>query len=189
MQNSLEDANFYSENVEQRLPTDLVYFKQTHVTIILRIVLMLARVTDSISVLWQHYQSKRDPDISQDINKCPLHHKCECPVRFQVRKTIYKFVLMVSGHHDSRSHKLSKGKYLSNTQKTALRQAVKCAPTETARQFRRNMDNLRSDQQIPHELLRSALQVVRKAEGRDSVFICRRSGVGRIEWLNDSVCG
>ena len=34
MQNSLKDANFYSENVEQRLPTDMGYFKQTHVRII-----------------------------------------------------------------------------------------------------------------------------------------------------------
>ena len=31
MQTSLRDANFFSENVEQRLPTDMGYFKQTHV--------------------------------------------------------------------------------------------------------------------------------------------------------------
>ena len=70
-------------------------------------------------------------------------------------------MLQVSGHHDSSSHAHSRAKFLSNAQSTALRQAVKCAPTETARQFRRNMDNLRNDQQIPHELLRSAQRVVR----------------------------
>ena len=48
MQNSLKDANFYSENVEQRLPTDMGYFKQSHVSIILLSVLMSGLVTDSM---------------------------------------------------------------------------------------------------------------------------------------------
>ena len=79
-----------------------------------------------------------------------------------MRKTLYKIALLVSGHHDSSSHAHSKGKFLSNTQSTALRQATKCAPTETPRQIRRNMDNLRPEQQIPHELFRSAQRVVHK---------------------------
>ena len=48
MQNSLKDANLYSENVEQRLPTDLGYFKQSHVSIILLTVLMSGFATDSM---------------------------------------------------------------------------------------------------------------------------------------------
>ena len=50
MQNSLKDANFYSENVEQRLPTDMGYFKQTHVRLFSGTLLISARVTDSIFV-------------------------------------------------------------------------------------------------------------------------------------------
>ena len=68
--------------------------------------------------------------------------------------------------HNSSSHLQSRAKYLSNTQKTALKLATKCAPTETPRQIRRNMENLREDQHIEHDLFRSVQRVVhaQKAE-------------------------
>ena len=80
---------------------------------------------------------------------------------FHIKEYKDRVVLFGSGVHNSSSHLQSRTKYLSNTQRTALKLATQCAPTETPRQIRRNMDNLpREDQRISHELFRSVQRVV-----------------------------
>ena len=85
---------------------------------------------------------------------------------FQIKDYKDYVILLGSGVHNSSSHLQSRAKYLSNTQKTALKLATKCAPTETPRQIRRNMENLLEDQHIAHDLFRSVQRVVhaQKAE-------------------------
>ena len=91
---------------------------------------------------------------------------------FQIKDYKDYVILLGSGVHNSSSHLQSRAKYLSNTQKTALKLATKCAPTETPRQIRRNMENLLEDQHIAHDLFRSVQRVVhaQKAETHSARF-------------------
>ena len=91
---------------------------------------------------------------------------------FQIKYYKDHVILLCSGVHNSSSHLQSRANFLSNTQRTAVKQATKCAPNETPRQLRRYMDNLRDDQRISHDLFRSVQRVVhaQKAETHSARF-------------------
>ncbi len=102
----------------------------------------------------------------------PLKFKSCCDVVFQIKYFKDFVILSCSGVHNSSSHLQSRAKYLSNKQRTALKKATKCTPNETPRQIRRNMEKLRDDQHIAHDLFRSVQRVVhaQKAETHSARF-------------------
>jgi hypothetical protein len=109
---------------------------------------------------------------------CPLKTNCNCPVSFKCARGGQKqdyAVLRACHKHNAERHAHSQAKYLSSEQKAGLRWATKCAPTESARQIRRNTSHFSPKSQVPHELFRSVQRVVYKQ--REETLVSHTEGI------------